>query len=239
MSTPELHIPEGHQKGEVMSRTQGVLYSIVRGALAGATKLWFRVEIRDGHLIPAEGPFIISPSHRSNLDTPLLGVITRRKLRYMGKESLWKSRFGGWFFTTLGGFPVQRGSADREAMRAAITVLERGEPLVMFPEGTRQQGPIIQREHMHDGPAYVACRTGAPIVPVGMAGTEGAMPKGSRFIRPVKVVMVVRPPIHPPATGERGRVPRRVVRELSEQLRDEIQVAFDEARALAGYPDGY
>jgi 1-acyl-sn-glycerol-3-phosphate acyltransferase len=237
--TSGLHIPEGHEKGEVMSRTQNVLYGIVRGFLAGVTRLWFRVEIRDRHLIPAEGPFILSPSHRSNLDTPLIGVVTTRRLRYMGKESLWKSRFGGWFFTTLGGFPVQRGSADREAMKAAMTVLRRGEPLVMFPEGTRRRGPVIQAEHMHDGPAYVACRTGAPIVPVGMAGTEGAMPKGSKFIRPVKVVMVVRPPIHPPTTAEGARVPRRVVRELSTQLRDEIQLAFDEARALAGYPDGY
>jgi 1-acyl-sn-glycerol-3-phosphate acyltransferase len=237
--TSELHIPEGHEKGEIMSRTQNVLYGIVRALLAGVTRLWFRVEIRDGQLIPAEGPFILSPSHRSNLDTPLVGVITTRRLRYMGKESLWKSRFGGWFFTTLGGFPVQRGSADREAMRAAMTVLRRGEPLVMFPEGTRQRGPIIQAENMHDGPAYVACRTGAPIVPVGIAGTEGAMPKGSRAIRPVKVMMVVRPPIHPPVTAEGSRVPRRAVRELSERLRDEIQLAFDEARALAGYPDGY
>jgi 1-acyl-sn-glycerol-3-phosphate acyltransferase len=237
--TSELHIPEGHEKGEIMSRTQNVLYGIVRALLAGVTRLWFRVEIRDGQLIPAEGPFILSPSHRSNLDTPLVGVITTRRLRYMGKESLWKSRFGGWFFTTLGGFPVQRGSADREAMRAAMTVLRRGEPLVMFPEGTRQRGPIIQAENMHDGPAYVACRTGAPIVPVGIAGTEGAMPKGSRAIRPVKVMMVVRAPIHPPVTAEGSRVPRRAVRELSERLRDEIQLAFDEARALAGYPDGY
>lgn len=237
--TSELHIPEGHAKGEVMSRTQNVLYRIVRGFLAGVTRLWFRVEVRDGQLIPAEGPFILSPSHRSNLDTPLVGVITTRRLRYMGKESLWRSRFGGWFFTTLGGFPVQRGSADREAMKAAMAVLLRGEPLVMFPEGTRQRGPIVQAENMHDGPAYVACRTGAPIVPVGIAGTEGAMPKGSKVIRPVKVVMVVRPPIHPPATAEGSRVPRRAVRELSARLRDEIQLAFDEARALAGYPDGY
>lgn len=234
----ELHIPDGHERGEEMSRAQQALYGFVRGALVIAGRLYFRASIVGAEHIPATGPFVISPSHRSNLDTPMLGIVTRRRLRYMGKESLWKTRWGGWFLSTMGGFPVQRGSADRDALRAAIQVLERGEPLVMFPEGTRRTGPVIEPENMHDGPAYVACRTGAPIVPVGMAGTEAAMPKGSKLIRPVKLVMVVRPPIHPPVAAG-TRVPRRVVRELTEQLRVEIQLAFDEARRLAGHPDGY
>jgi 1-acyl-sn-glycerol-3-phosphate acyltransferase len=118
-------------------------------------------------------------------------------------------------------------------------VVERGEPLVMFPEGTRRSGPKIEAEHMHDGPAYVACRAGVPILPIGLAGTEGAMPKGSKLVRPVKIVIVVREPLYPPAHEPGARVPRRVVRELSEQLRDEVQLAFDEARAMAGFPDGY
>lgn len=233
----ELHVPAGHRRGEEMTRAQQVLYSGIRGALAGVSKLYFRVEVHGRGYIPKQGAFILSPSHRSNLDTPMIAVVTKRRLRYMGKESLWKSKPFGWFLSTLGGFPVQRGAADREAMRAAMEVLNRGEPLVMFPEGTRQTGPLI--EEMRDGPAYVACRTGVPIVPVGMVGTEGAMPKGSKFVRPVKMVFVIRPPIHPPAGEAGARVPRRVVRELTEQLRDEIQLAFDDARRLAGHPDGY
>jgi 1-acyl-sn-glycerol-3-phosphate acyltransferase len=109
----------------------------------------------------------------------------------------------------------------------------------MFPEGTRQSGPTIDPANMHDGPAYVACRTGVPILPVGMAGTEAAMPKGSKLVRPVKVVIVLREPVRPPVTEPGARVPRRVVRELSERLRDEVQLAFDDARARAGFPDGY
>ena len=101
----------------------------------------------------------------------------------MGKESLWKGSFGAWFLTALGGFPVKRGTADREALRACQTVLERGEPLVLFPEGTRQFGPDTQE--FFDGAAFLACRTGVPIVPVGLGGTEAAMPKGSKFVHPV------------------------------------------------------
>lgn len=235
----DLYIPPGHEKGEELSTVQRVSYSFVRGLLAGVFKLYFRVEVIGREHVPEAGGFVVSPSHRSNLDTPIICVITKRRLRYMGKESLWKSRFGGWFLTSLGGFPVQRGSADREALRAAMQVAERGEPLVMFPEGTRQSGPKIEAEHMHDGPAYVACRANVPILPIGMAGTEAAMPKGSKFVRPVKIVIVIREPLLPPPHDPAKRVPRRVVRELSETLRDDVQLAFDEARARAGFPDGY
>ncbi len=61
-------------------------------------------------------------------------------------------------------------------------MLERGEPLVLFPEGTRQTGPEVA--HFFDGAAYLACRTGAPIVPVGLGGTEAAMRKGSKMVLP-------------------------------------------------------
>ena len=72
-----------------------------------------------------------------------------------------------------------------------MTVLERGEPLVLFPEGTRQSGPDDRRE-MFDGPAFVACRADVPILPVGIGGTETAMRKGSKFARPVKIAIVHR-----------------------------------------------
>src|SRR5690606_5599755 len=106
------------------------------------------------------------------------------------------------------------------------------EPLVMFPEGTRQTGPRLAPTF--DGPAYVASRTGVPLVPVGIGGSEEAMPRGAKFIAPRKVVLVVADPIVPPAPAEGRRVPRRVVRELSEQLDAAIQQAFDEARRRAG-----
>ena len=113
--------------------------------------------------------------------------------------------------------------------------IERGEPLVMFPEGTRQSGPEIAE--MFDGPAYVACRTGVPIVPVGMGGTEAAMPKGSKFLRPVKMVIVDRRPARAPPLKESGRVSRGPCATLTAELGEAIQVLFDEAQALAGHPN--
>jgi 1-acyl-sn-glycerol-3-phosphate acyltransferase len=146
----------------------------------------------------------------------------------MGKDSLWRSKLA-WYLTALGGFPVVRGTADREALRACEAILDRGEPLVMFPEGTRHSGEALSE--LFDGPAFLAARTGAPIIPIGIGGSEGVMPRGAKFIRPKKVTIVVGPPITPPVPE--GRVPRRVVRELTEQLAVELQKVFDQARALA------
>ena len=173
---------------------------------------------------------MIAPVHRSNLDSPILGFITRRRMRYMGKDSLWNNRFMAWFSSALGGIPVSRGTADRDALRACQAVLERGEPLVMFPEGTRQSGPVIQE--LFDGPAFVALRAGAPIVPVGIGGSERVMPKGSKLLRPKKIVLIVGKPIVPPTS--KGVSRGRMVNELTDQLHASLQQLFDEADTTAG-----
>ena len=131
---------------------------------------------------------------------------------------------------------MRRGTADREALRACQEVLERGEPLVLFPEGTRQTGPDVQ--HFFDGAAFLALRTGAPIVPVGLGGTEAAMRKGSKMVHPVKMTVVVGEPLRPPALPESGRVSRKAVHRLTAELAERVQQLFDEAQARAGRPQG-
>ncbi len=220
--------------GTEISRSGRFFYSVIRGAIAVACRVWFRLEIVGREHVPATGAFIMAPVHRSNLDTPVISAITTRRLRYMGKESLWKTRFGAWFFTSLGGFPVERGTADRTALRACQAVLERGEPLVMFPEGTRRFGPVVEPENMHDGPAFVASRAKVPILPVGIGGSERAMPKHATWVRPRKMSIVIGPPIPAPAGTDGGRTPRRAVAETTERLRVEVQHLFDEAQRIAG-----
>ena len=197
-------------------------------------KVLFRVRIVHKDRLPVDCPFVLAPIHRSYLDTPVGGMVTARPLRFLAKESIWNSRLGGWLVALWGGFPVERGSADRAALRTCQKMLERGESIVMFPEGTRQYGPVVEDSNMHAGPAFVAARAGVPIVPMGIAGTDRAMPHGVRWIRPVKVVIVVGEPIVPPVVD--GRVPRRLVDELTEELRRAIQVAFDEAQDVVGRP---
>ncbi len=214
------------------SRWGRVVYRVLWLAVLTVIKALFRLRVHGRANLP-DGPFILSPVHRSFIDTPIAGMVTSRRLRFMGKESLWEIRLLGGLLSTLGGFPVERGTADRVALRAATDVLALGEPLVMFPEGTRRVGDRVRREDMLDGPAFVAARAGVPIVPVGLGGTVRALPVGSRVPRPRQVVAVIGDPIPPPAKVG-GRVPRRAVTELTDRLFVELGDLYVEARVLAG-----
>lgn len=219
--------------GDDLTLLQRGVWKVARVLVSGVAKVWFRYEVHGRENLPSAGAFILSPVHRSNLDTPLLPVIRRAPIRFMGKDSLWKAgRFASWFLTTMGGFPVDRDAADRAAMAAAETILARGDTLVMFPEGTRRSGPIVQAENMFDGPSFVSGRQQVPIVPVGIADTEEAMPVGKKFVYPKKLVFVIGEPLAPPQQNDNGRVPRRVVKEHTELLRQRLQELFDEAKSL-------
>jgi 1-acyl-sn-glycerol-3-phosphate acyltransferase len=207
-------------------------YAIVRALFLGLAKLYFRLEIRGAENVPASGPFVLAPVHRSNLDFILVATVRRPRMRYMGKASIWKWAPLGKFVSMLGAFPVHRGTADRESLRTCMRVIENGESLVMFPEGTRKSGPTV--DTLFDGPSYVAARAGVPLVPVGIGGSDRAMPKGAKYIRPRKIVIVVGEPIVPPVGEGTGRVQRKVVRQLTEQLHADVQRLYDEARAATG-----
>jgi 1-acyl-sn-glycerol-3-phosphate acyltransferase len=228
-------VPETAYWDAPISRGQRALYTVVRAVALALLKLYFRVELHGSHNLPPSGSYILAPVHRSNLDAVLVQAVTRRQLRLMGKDSLWKAgRFWGWLLTALGGFPVTRGTADRAALRAARHMIERGEPLVLFPEGTRQSGPEIQP--LFDGPAFLATRTGVPIIPVGIGGTEAAMGKGVKIPKPKKAVFLIGSPILPPERDGAARVPRRAVQELTATLYERVQDLFDDAQRQAGQP---
>lgn len=213
------------------SRVALVWYAFARGLVELVCRTYWRVEIRGKQNVPSSGPYVIAPVHRSNIDTLLAGCLTHRRIRFMGKDSLWKYKWSGRLFSSLGAFPVHRGTPDREALRRCEEALAGGEPVVLFPEGTRQSGPVVQP--LFEGAAFVAARADVPILPVGIGGSEWAMPKGSRKIVPVKVVMVVGEPIPAPERPPSGRVSRRAVAEMSQQLHKTLQELFDEALAGA------
>lgn len=192
-----------------------------------------RVTVVGQENVPNTGGFILAPGgHRSILDTPLAGLASPRVLRFMGAETYFKIPVLGSFLRAMGGFPVERAMTDRTALRLSEEVLRNGEPLVVFPEGTRQEGPIVQP--LKEGAAFLACRASVPIVPVGLGGAERAMPKGARFIRPSKVTIIIGDPIYPPERAEGARVKRSTVTAVSDQLHESLQELFDEAQISAG-----
>jgi 1-acyl-sn-glycerol-3-phosphate acyltransferase len=214
------------------ARGTRVSYGLVRGLFVVLFKLVGRVRVVGSEKIPTEGAFVLAPVHRSNVDFALASLVTKRPMRFMGKDSIWKSKLLGRFVTMLGAFPVHRGSADRDALRACTDIVNGGSPLVMFPEGTRCTGPVI--EELFDGTAYVAAKTGVPIIPVGIGGSEAMMPKGSKLPRPSRLVLLVGDPIPAPAPTESGRMPRSAVGALTQELHTVLQDLFDEAQVLAG-----
>jgi 1-acyl-sn-glycerol-3-phosphate acyltransferase len=217
---------------KLKTRVSLVWYSLARGVVELVCRTYWRVEIRGRENVPRWGPYVIAPVHRSNIDTLLAGCLTHRRIRFMGKDSLWKYRWSGTLFSSLGAFPVHRGAPDREALRVCEEAVRGGEPVVLFPEGTRQSGPTLQP--LFEGAAFVAARAGVPILPVGIGGSEWAMPKGKKRILPVKVVMVVGSLIPAPERASGARVSRRSVAELTEELAERLQVLFDEALKAAG-----
>jgi len=197
---------------------------------------WFnRLQIVDHDKVPTSGPVIIAPSHRSNIDTPYIGAALKREQYFMTKESVFKSPFWTKFLVSLGGFPVKRGSLDRETLNNARDILARGDMLVVYPEGARQEGPRIKP--IFEGAVWIAARAGAPIVPVGIGGSHGVMPIGVKLPRPKKVVVKFGDPIWVKDPNEPGRVPRAQLEVVAGELRKRLQDVFDEAQILAGTPN--
>jgi len=206
-------------------------YGFLRALVHGLCRLLWRIEVVHPERVPSTGACVLAPSHRSFLDTPFLSCVTRRRIRFMGKAELWKYGWAGRFLSAMGGFPVDRGGPDRAAMRAALAALAGGEPLGMFPEGTRRSGPVV--EDLHDGVAYVAARMAVPIVPMGIGGSERILARGRKVPKLSRVVVIIGEPIHPPVRASGASVRRGDVAALTEQLRVAVQDLFDEAEASA------
>jgi 1-acyl-sn-glycerol-3-phosphate acyltransferase len=225
-SQPPATAPDGP------SRAALLLYRVTRAAVVGICRTYWRATYEGLEHVPGSGAYVLAPVHRSFIDFGLVAKVDTRRIRYMGKDSLWKVGWFGRFISALGAFPVRRGSADREALRRCMDIIRSGEPLVLFPEGTRRSGPVVHE--LFEGAAYVAIRTGVPIVPVGIGGSERALRKGKRLPRPVKVHVIVGPPLTPPPPKPSGHPSRAGLRELTDRLHAEVQRLFDEARRAVG-----
>jgi 1-acyl-sn-glycerol-3-phosphate acyltransferase len=136
--------------------------------------------------IPAEGPVILAANHASNLDPVVLGSwlvpAIPRRIHWLGKKELFDWPVVGWLARNGGVHPVDRGAADVEAFRLAQRILDEGHVLLVFPEGTRSPDGSLRAAR--DGVALLALRTGAPIVPIGVGGSDRVWPKGQRVPRP-------------------------------------------------------
>jgi len=195
------------------------LYSLIRIILLIFFKVFFRLEISGAENIPRSTAAIIAANHSSLWDPPVIGGCISRYIHFMAKEELFKNPIFSWIITQLKAFPVKRGAADRVAIRNAISLLESGELVGLFPEGTRSKtGQLGKAE---PGVAMIAIKTGAPIIPTAVIGTgevfssKNFLPKFKvKFGRPIKV--------------EKGKTDKEVLELISQSMMIEISRLLEE-----------
>ena len=166
-------------------RERGVnpwIYWPARLVLQPFLMIFFRLR-RTGRDHVPDGPVLLASNHRSFLDPFVIGCCVPRPIYFVAKRELFDRRIAGWFLNALGAFPIKRGETDAESMETARLLLERGEAVVIFPEGTRHRsGPLHPPKR---GVGRLALETGAPIVPVALKNTERA--RNGLILRPVRI----------------------------------------------------
>jgi 1-acyl-sn-glycerol-3-phosphate acyltransferase len=218
------------------TRGTRLLYAVCRVIAVGASRVVFPGPVIGKENLPKTGAYIIAPLHRSNIDFLIVARISRRRLRYLAKAEIWRFARLGRFIERLGALPVHRDSTDRDSFNRSLAVLLGGEPLMVFPEGTRRDG--FEVGELREGAAYLALRAGVPLVPIGLAGTDRALAKRHRLRWPSPVRVVVGAPVMRPPGSVGTRVPRALVRTTTEELAAAIQAASDDARALLSIHSG-
>jgi 1-acyl-sn-glycerol-3-phosphate acyltransferase len=163
---------------------RGQLYPLAKALIAPATKFLFPTRITGLEHIPRNGPVMIAPNHISFFDSVVLIGVLPRRISFVGKAEYldsWKTRY---LLPAVGMIPIERsgGKQSLEALDTAAGVLERGEVFGIFPEGTRSRDGLLHKGRT--GMARLALRTGAPIIPVGLRGTDRIQPPGSSVPRP-------------------------------------------------------
>jgi len=163
-----------------------------------------RWRVKGKENVPSQGPVVVVANHLNLADPPLLWVSLGRTTVFMAKQELFRSRFSSYFIRSLGAFPVHRGQLDRKALRQAEQLLANGMALITFPEGTRSKTGQLQPAF--SGSALIALRSGVPILPVGITGTERI--KGvAWFLRRPEITVNIGHPFHlPPASSKLTKV---------------------------------
>ena len=204
-------------------------WHLIRGSVRVFLFRWVRLRHEGVERLRVEGRVIFAPVHRSNIDGPIVGSLSHRRVRYLSKDSLFSPAAAGWVMRSVGCFPVKRGSADLDAMRAGKKLLDSGDAMLVFPEGTRQSGDEIAE--IFDGAAWLAAKSQALVVPVGIAGSEAAMPSGSKGIKRVPVAIVVGDPMSPPGSAGQ-RASRAELKAWTAELRTVLMELQERAEVL-------
>jgi len=158
-----------------------MMYFIVRNFLKLFLVILMGFRVYGKEKVPKKGAFILASNHVSHLDPPALASASPRVLHFMARHTLFDNRLLGWVIGSCNAFPVRRGEADLGSMKKGIRLLKSGEPLLIFPEGTRSESG--EMSEAQPGMGYLSLMSGAPILIAYVEGTGEAMPKGAHRIK--------------------------------------------------------
>jgi len=182
------------------TRRRGVnslVYWPARIVLKPAILAYFRVRRLGREHIPSGG-VILAANHRSFLDPFVIGCCLPRPIYFVAKRELFKNPIIGWFLNAMGAFPVKRGESDDESVATALALLERGQAVVIFPEGTRIRAGSLAKPKR--GVGRLALQSGAPVVPIAVTGSEHA--RDGWKIKPARVHIRCGPPLTYPRVDD-------------------------------------
>ena len=201
-------------------------YYVAKAILRMFFGLLTSYQVRGKENIPSQGPLLVVANHINLTDPPLLGISLDRKVMFMAKEELFRRRFLGYLMRGFGAFPVYRKQTDRQAIRQAKQILAKGLALAMFPEGKRSLSAQLQPAL--SGSALIARHSDAPILPVGITGTEKLRGVAWLLHRPQITVNIGQPFSLPPVNGkltkeELARLTNYTMERIAELLPQEYQ----------------
>lgn len=198
-----------------------MFYIIAKIIFLNIFKLFFRLKVIDQQNIPQNGPFIIVANHSSLLDPIILGISVKPKVIFIAAAYLFKINWLGYLLWIANTIPIHRENNKNniKSTKKALKILEQGGVLGIFPEGgvvDRQKDNLpIKR-----GAAYLATKTGVPIVPIKIKGTDKVLPRGAKFIRSFnKVEVEIKKPIYCPKQSNLGK---EIIRNIVESYTREI-----------------
>ena len=183
-----------------------LLFSVLNGG----------IEVIGAENVPREGPVLMVANHISYLDPCVIGDASPRRVIFMGKVELFKMPVVGWLLRGVDGIPVKRGEADTSAFRTTLARLKEGRLVCIFPEGTRSPDGTMQPAE--GGAGLFATRTGCPVVPVYIRGTDKMLDRKGRFHR-ARVTMTMGEPFYLPKTMDRDAAAQILMEKIAE-IRD-------------------
>lgn len=212
------------------------LFETVRWTFRGLVAGTCRPTVTGLENVPKEGPFIVAPNHLSFFDSVIVQALMPRPVAFFAKAEYFttggvKGKVMKSFFESVGSIPVERGeqAASVQALKTLLDILEDGKGIGIYPEGTRSRDGILYRGRT--GVGWLALATGAPVIPVGLIGTENLQPAGEKGFRPHRFTMKVGEPLYFDKTGPDHSLPAR--RQVTDRIMDAIAELSGQERSTS------